>query len=266
MDMIVILEIASNLATVLATFVAIITVREMINDRKSARQPLLIIRNNEQLIQYNTIPDSFWRQWTNIQRYYDKKESATPKCKLDLENIGLGVAKDIEVEWTIKYQNTIKFLIEKDKGFKLNGFFGEPDLSYINPDNSHNSPMYICDLNYNETEKQKVEYLSANIDGTYKDKIGIPNKFFSLINCLISYGDDTDYMHIDCSSKEFPKLSCRISYKDIADVKYSKKYNIEYKLENGTPKEMHFNKDDSYWFDEGYDGPSTIPIIVFNLV
>ena len=44
------LEVLTNIATIGATIVAIFTIVEMGKDRKAARQPEIIIRNNEQIV------------------------------------------------------------------------------------------------------------------------------------------------------------------------------------------------------------------------
>lgn len=251
-------EIGGNIATMGAMIVSIFTIREMGKDRKASRQPELVLRNNDRMILLDEL--GLKTKWINSSIYYNEGiEYGSNQCYLNMENIGLGIAKDIEIEWIFDYKLFKSMIIKSGSEFKNNRFGNSQILEWCPTDE-----VAVCvTMDEDDDRGQLIEFLSANQENIYKERIYIPKNYCSMFSSLLSIEkEQEDFTRF---TLETPKLICQIKYHDVGGVKYIKKYELKFELFNALPKNVEIIGDDIV-FQDGCDGLDNIPGVTVKIV
>lgn len=217
-------EVLGSLATLITGLFTLGTLIEMKNEREISKRPELLIRNHEKIILYD---EGYFiaRSWIN-EEDYRQKNSGKRFAYLIIENIGLGVAKDIKVDWEYELDKTLKNILKTDKNFSVNK---QDDMTLLEYKLDFDEVPQAVVIGFGP-ETQIIEYLSPNRDNIYSCKIEIPHQYEGIFSAqTFIYADKMDYCNNDVCA---PKLICYLSYQNIYGKKYKKKYEIEFKLYN----------------------------------
>lgn len=220
------IEFLTSIANIVTTIVAIVTITEMWKDRKAARQPELIIRNNEMFAIRNAREFGYtWdrKPFDNLDRLHRRCDSS-----LTLENIGMGVAKNIQIEWIYDIQKFKRIVLDFDDRFKNGSFTPYETIEWL--DESSNIPEIIVIIYNSQHKANKIEYLSPNHDSEYRNYFELPEDYCTLYAWLLHLkAKDEDYHNIIL---DVPKLILKLRYEDIGGVKYKKKYEVKFSTIN----------------------------------
>ncbi len=228
-------EALGSLATLITGMFTLGTLIEMKNEREISKRPDLIIRNNEEIVLHDD-GYSITRNWIN-EKFYRQKNTKM-NAYLTVENIGLGVAKDIEVEWKYKVDNTLERIIKDDMNFYIDK---KDDISLLSYKSDFDEIPTLVVLGISP-EIQNIEYLSPNRDNIYCGMIEIPLQYQEIFSTLVFvYADKDDYSYKDLSA---PQLICYLNYKNIYGKKYRIKYEIEFKLFNAISNNAEIKNDE----------------------
>lgn len=148
-------------------------------------------------------------------RVYGEQETIDLKVYLDLNNIGNGPAKRIDIEWIFNLDNSIQKIKDKqvDSQFLKEFFPGEKIVI------QEGSPIYLeNDL------KQEYPVFTVNNNS----KILMPESYVWILSILIYF------YNLGLFKDEFPCISCLLKYTDISGNKHSKEFKISPELYDNT--------------------------------
>jgi len=222
----------ASLVVVVFTFLTLV---EMKNTRESAYKPFLAIRDT--IIELESIPglefDNPSEQWNLILTaytygdivLYNYEETLTPNLSFRLENIGLGIAKNVKAEWStenvsafIEYYQTLRVpcnefvfgsyysnsspSVKYDgyqllSGYQPNSFstafirpFESGDSNYIDIDASYYGFLYFWSFMGEDYDSVKPSLI---LNLTYEDVYSVIHHAYIEINCSwteLPYSDD----------------------------------------------------------------------------
>jgi hypothetical protein len=217
----------TGIATFLGTIVIYFTLIEIQKQRKNAYQPTLVIPSRfsitfkwDNLNNNNAVDFKCYRSENSIKNSYNPNEKLRLQLiKIQLFNIGMGPAKDVNIFWNFNdvfFKETLKEyetagIIVYDKQFTQ--FNGEKITKCIN-----NDYAYSEILDY-------VLPISIKPDQTFIRLPSLYLEFFALFcKKTINFDPSTG---MTPSNDKIPKLELTIKYDDIAQDAFTKKFLIK---------------------------------------
>lgn len=183
--------------------------------------PNLILRSGKPFKVHKTALNPYYGTWTEykIESIEEGQTIKSGEFFLDIVNIGIGTAKDVEVEFIINKKQVENFLMEK--GFVFERFDMEGDVIGF----QGNAPNIEHPFGSN-TMRNEIEFIIEYISN---DKNGVPLKLpliylytFTTYTALYS----GDLARLIDHYEYFPPLIFKMKYSDIANKKYKRKFEI----------------------------------------
>lgn len=213
---------AVSLVFVVKTFV------EMRIQRQSSYKPIIAIANSEITIDKFKVVESVNDESESLFSVYDfsKRISEIGSYYLELENIGFGTARNIEVVW------------DKDNFSNYCYFFKRNEVN-----------SETVDLTFEEDGDLKI-IKNGDLNGPIlEEKISQDtyNPFLKNIDTEDSFKvDATFFTHLMFLSyftsyeEEIPKILLNISYEDIYSKKYNTQVFLNYEIEEQKPRKSNY--------------------------
>jgi hypothetical protein len=231
-----VLAASSSVFTAFIAFVsiaiALFSLREARKQRESSYQPDLFF----------SFPNTMKTQITNFQNGYrdvecivfdeEMKKSKVQGIPHTIENIGLGSAKDVHIQWTFDFKKAYDVI---EKAVKK-----PTQISILN-----DSDLNLSDTNGNEligtTNKYidnsvKYDFVLPRKDERFTKTPVIPQEIHAvfaimfLVRHKVFDREKLDQLYTE-EYKRFPPLIAYLTYSDIAEKSYSKKFRV--KLSSG---------------------------------
>lgn len=214
-----------TLLTALATF---LTVLEMYRQRRASYKPDIIIHNSKHdVYMYRDADDK-----ETTFRFFGTGNTdgyASKFAKLQIVNLGVGVAKNVEIEINFDIEKAIKLIQEKNES---NGF----TFNLGNSNNSKKEIIYISnkDLDFFHVgepyRKTAIPFIVTNDRTGSEVYIEIPRAYLALLTIFL----DTDrYLpnpkkHEYINKNNFPELEIKINYEDLGGGVYIKNFKAKF--------------------------------------
>ena len=177
--------IISSIALVVSIFLIYFLLRSILNDKKAANQPdLYPVKASFTMTEF-TFADNRLPFVLPVRVKQKVKDKNTSPTYLELVNIGMGPAKQIDIEWIFdvnKIEEVIRGIYDSNK----NNFINKEEIDFISPNDTIEigSPIYFLNL-----FGPKVKIATASENGPTNENL---------------------------------KLKLKISFKDIYNQNYSK--------------------------------------------
>ncbi|WP_298121774.1 hypothetical protein [Flavobacterium sp.] len=223
-------DIFAGIGTFISSIIALFALKEVIKQRRAMYQPKLYF--NEFSLSVKGNPHS---EMKSLYLYYlhnlyepvreDSRKGYSVSAQFFFENIGYGVASNINYEWTFDYVKAAKIICNLDSKFNFRNDKEDKSIVIIF-DNIYFS-SYSCDDigNNKKIDFIKPESLQQNFKPTsipicitnmHMDYVMAKNKMFSEKCKRFNFEEFDDF--------PIPKLN--ISYHDIAGKKYETEYSF----------------------------------------
>lgn len=194
-------EFAQIIISVISTIIVLLTLFEMQAQRNAAYRPDIVLSNSEVAIVWdeNNLKTDNGETFEAISKYMNDKENINAIPQMQIYNIGVGTAKDIQIKWNKK--ENIKFLSDVLKETEnINVIYDNQKLEI------GEGKEKITIMDSENTNFDFILNLSQN-----KNKITLPLSYFYLINELYKNNQ----------AENAPDLFINISYSDIQGKSYS---------------------------------------------
>ena len=223
-------DIIAGIGTFISSIIALFALKEVIKQRQAMYQPKLYF--NEFSLSVKGNPHS---EKKSLYHYYlhnlyepvkeDNRKGYSVLAQFFFENIGYGVASNINYEWTFDYVKAVKIICKLDVKFRYVNDKEDKSIMIIFDDNYFSSYNYDDIGNTKKIDFIKPESLQQNFKPTtipisitniHMDYVMTKNKMFSEKCKRFNYEDFENF--------PIPKLT--ISYHDIANRKYKAEYSF----------------------------------------
>ena len=233
---ILLIQVLANIGTFISSLVAIFTIYEMKKQREGSLRPDIVVENISNIyINENNNNDSIsiapytWR--------IDKKDQPPEKeiksfiegtFDFKLYNIGLEVAKNINITWNFDIEYFVTFLAK----------YQSEDFKFYFDDDYNSDLLLLADsglirmdgLNHN----YYFEYMRNYDNNIMKvDFCLIYNKlvsFWLFMKCKNELENKDEIVQLFEEFKNLPKLEMHIKYSDISNKIYHKTYVFDYSI------------------------------------
>ncbi len=225
-----------TIAGAFLTFGAVIltyrTIREMKRQREQSLMPNLILRNGKSYKVHRTAIHPFYMNWTEykIDAIEEGHAIRPNEFFLDLVNIGIGTAIDIEIQFILKKKEIEKFL--SDKGFVFERIDFDSDVIGFHGTAPHLEHPFGSNTPRNEREF-RIEYISNDKNGV---NLKLPLIYLYTFTTYTALYTGERLRFLD-HFKNFPTLLLKIKYHDIANKEYECEYEITLNVTGVTIRE-----------------------------
>jgi hypothetical protein len=234
-DWATIISIAGIVGTWVTIALVYFTLREMRNQRKAAQKPDLVLPKTKVYgyvygkkdMKGLLIP----RQWSNDEDFQIEYDSWGEQASIKLYNVGFGVAKNIELNWTMEYlatmeqikeycyQNSLPIIIQR---VEEDNRFGVVE--------ANTKPKEFFPLN---PQTFKHDFLMpASISSEGLSSV-IPPAFRELVSILVYLKSDFALKHSGRLIQleiDIPSLELEVHYDDMENTHYSKKFDVVFSI------------------------------------
>ncbi|EIV8656357.1 hypothetical protein [Vibrio alginolyticus] len=207
------ISLGSSVGSLVAALIALVSLLELIRQRKSSFKPDLTILASTFKIKHENESDSLPLFWENDESHDD----------LQLVNVGLGVAKNLEVRWKYDAQKMLNKAID---GFPQNSTYNgkvtvEDNIVQLVLDPS-NIPLPMM---FGETSNLAyIIPVSVSSESYY---LPIPTSYKILVSLWVS----NRFSHsMGWDFDDIEPLELILSYWDVGDYKHQEKLNIKPKF------------------------------------
>jgi len=212
------LNISTGLASILAAVIALFTLIHVKNQNEFAQRADIIasVKNSNYSFKYSKKKESV--QFHDFKSFKDSSKALT----ILLENLGLGIAKQPEIEWHLNYKNLVKPI--EIKGVKI-----QPKISY---NEIENSVTWNYIMLFDE-EKESAKYILPIDKATESTTFNVPIGFFrGWLDLLIIGIAKTEHEMETCEAftkrfiEENSKLQFTTTYYDVFNKKHRKSFYL----------------------------------------
>lgn len=226
---------AASIGACMSAIAAFLTVRQISKQREASYRPELAISRTE----FQCIPDPLGNK--KIPDTWIVKNDETIEQKIDflksfsvpLRNVGLGAAKDINIEWSFPVEQLTSTVNKLAQKALIPAYFEYKNKSLEFKSDSLGASMSM----WGNQQKNKIDFvLPAPIDLVPVELI-LPHAYIQLISALIHFAaKSNDFNFLE----EIPKLTIELNYLDIGGKKHNSKFFIKINIS------MIANKGDSF--------------------
>lgn len=229
-DIMSIINVLAAVGTCVSAIIAYFTLKKFTEQNKNAHKPeLFLAPDNKAIIDvvitnYNNPMEEnmFIEFWRN-----SNSENSEIGMVYSIENVGLGTAKHLDIEWEFSMEEAISE-ISKTLKHPLNIELSDTYLSINKDESKEDSFMFISLHNH---PKDKHDFILPRRDEVCNKRPWIPVDYMKLYVVYFlakhnlfqkeSFGSII-YEEFD----DFPKISVKLNYEDIGGEKYSKKFEV----------------------------------------
>lgn len=220
----------AGIGTFISSVIALIALRELIKQRRAMYRPSLFLNEFTLSVKGNPRANQksfYYYKLHNLHEPEDKNNN-TPHSigsQVFFENIGYGIANQVNFKWEFDYKKAVKILCNLDNDLKYE--FNSKDKSVLLTLNED----YFDSYRFEDIGKEK------NIDFIKPENLQINKKPLSIPMLITSI--HMDYVLVKnkmntetCAKfkyeefKNFPKPKLTISYKDISGKVYKSHYKF----------------------------------------
>lgn len=223
-----ILDTTATVFTLITTFLVLLTLREMKQQRRASYRPELLLRS---FYSFSIYREKSAKGKQSFDLMTDRvvenqvQPARTPfpfEFRIAMDNIGLATAKNVEIE----FQTDIPHLTEVVKELDSDGRFRASTASGLLSVSCDGvlSPHYF---RLSAMEKLQVDYVPPRTDTSAAELIALPNYYVALIVAAVGLSVDKPETGLifDILNK-MPSLEISVKYEDIGDEKISATYRL----------------------------------------
>lgn len=228
--------IVAGIGTFISSIIALFALKEVIKQRRAMYQPKLYFNEFSLSVKGNPHSEKKSLYFYYLHNLYepvreDSRKGYSVSAQFFFENIGYGVASNINYEWTFDYVKAAKILCKLDSKFKYENDKKDQSLVIIFDNNYFSSYSHDDIGKTKKIDFIKPESLQQNFKPTsipiiitdiHMDYVMARNKMFSE-KCK-----RFDFEEFD----NFPVPKLNISYHDIAGRKYEAEYSFSIRCYN----------------------------------
>jgi hypothetical protein len=237
----------AGIGTFISSIIALIALRELIKQRRAMYQPSLFLNEFTLSVKGNPLAESknfFYFKTHNLHEAENKKDKTkhSISSQVFMENLGYGIANQVNYKWDFDYKRALKILCKLDDEFSFeirnneksilltrnNKFYGTYDFERI----SKESKIDFIKPENLQLNKKPLS-IPMLITSIHMDYVLIKNKMTTEICNKFNYE----------KYENFPKPKLLITYKDIAGKKYNNKYEFNLSCGNSFLQTSDFEID-----------------------
>lgn len=199
-------DIIQIIISIFSTIIVLFTLFEMQAQRNAAYRPDIVLSNAEAAIVWdkNNLETDSGESFETISKFKNDKTNINSIPKIKISNLGVGTAKDVQINWNKK--DNINCLSDAFKQIEnINVFYDNGTVKIVK--DKKQCSIIACD-------NIKFDFVSNSPEN--KDEMSFPLAYSYLINEL----------YINNQSKNIPDLFVDITYSDIQGKTYSKKIRL----------------------------------------
>jgi hypothetical protein len=209
------IAVSSSVAAAISALATFFTVLQVSENRKSSYRPEIIFANT---------------RFSSTRKVKNDHPNTDPEkyISVDMYNIGLGSAKNIEISWSFLINSTVEKMNSlANLGAKLNRYKFENDMIFSEGENSNISISV-----WRNQKTLKIDFvLPASIDNQ-PQVISIPPAYIELWDSYVTSAISIDQTEL---LEDFPPLTCIITYQDVGGVKYKLKREFLFDIYSISP-------------------------------
>jgi len=229
-------NIVAGTGTFISSIIALFALKEVIKQRRAMYQPKLYFNEFSLSVKGNPYSEKKSLYFYYLHNLHepereDSRKGYSVSAQFFFENIGYGVASNINYEWSFDYVKAAKLLCKLDSKFRYEYDKKDQSLVIIYDNNYFSS--YSCDdigknrrIDFVKPESQQQNFKPTSIPicitNIHMDFVLAKNKMFAE-KCK-----RFDFEEFD----NFPVPKLNISYHDIAGKKYEAVYSFDIRCYN----------------------------------
>jgi hypothetical protein len=205
------IAITSSIGTFLSSFFILMTLFELKVQRKHSYIPDLVIP--EIIFCYNSNDIKTWK--TDDEEF----------ISLEIHNIGLDVAKNINFKWSYDIHGMIEIF------YKLS----EPDKGELYIDSVENRLIYKKDgvLESGSSlsiDDRHADFLMASKDNSKEYNLDLPNSYIVIATAIYKHAKINEVFDVNSFDDGLLPLTLTITYKDVGGNFYRKEFKVDIKF------------------------------------
>lgn len=219
------MQLIINICTLITSLISLLTLREMIKQRRASMIPTILPKSqyNLNMLLNEASTSSCLYIWSNDDEHFENSEIS---YDIELNNIGIGTAIDINYEWKLDidwFIEKIDILQKEQKKYSFNKLRSNGEM-IVRTSNA----IALADSLKSDNNKISFVQTSQNI------KISLPKQFVLLFSALIDLHFDNDINKqlnmedIVKNYKNYPYPTLVLKYKDIAKHEYKKTFDFKF--------------------------------------
>lgn len=228
MDLDQCIALITSIGTCLAAVATFLTVRQIKIQRELTCHPEILIPLTffGGTASKNTFP-IYWKRKDVVKEEPEKPDTTLlhiPDFKVDLYNIGLGVAKDITVSWSFPIDDIVKDIND----------LAQCTMTAVYISFTNNNALSIksasftdCTIFWENEKEQKIDFILPTAINKNPSLLKLPLSYIHLVSMLI-------FLSIkDKEKKSFPEiplLKATFQYTDIGEIKKTAAFNFHFNL------------------------------------
>lgn len=220
-----IVSLVSSIATFVATIIVLLTLFEMQKQRRNSMSPDLYFSGKSiHLHGEFSSENEVDFQWSET-RFENKIDISTRRSlSYEVTNIGMGSAKEIEINWEYDSEDIITKINALDihKLYKIKHTKNKELVQLLSIQSK--SIGVLIDLK--EERHCSYEFILSSQVKNEAAIMYLPNSYFYLLSIYIFLQIEKDFDNAINISRDFPKLKMNIIYKDIGGSIYKKNYEV----------------------------------------
>jgi hypothetical protein len=208
------IALVSSVGTFLSSIFVLITLFELRTQRKQSYIPDLIIP--DVVFNYSNEFSNYIKIW---------KMDNDEELSLKILNIGLGVAKDIHVEWEYDIYDTIKnfYLLSSTTKGDIHVDTASNRLVYVeNGELLSNTSLSV--------DNQHINFLLPNNKNNEMHDLHLPNSYITIATAIYKNAKIGEVFDLKAFDGMISPLTLSIRYKDVGGNNIIKKFKVEVKF------------------------------------
>lgn len=226
-------DIISSIAAITAlvtAYITYLTVKEIKKQREHSYHPdvnisnfdFFIYRIENDLDDNDEKPDALFLFYSKKRLDESEQKKGYNDIKIDIHNIGFGVAKSITYEWKFDFEIAKERLLTVNKSFDI-----EINEEYISVDFDEYNIGWTYDLN-EENLSEFINFILPYSTENQKTEIRIPNYFIDLFWLYMIGGISKKEIY---APDDFPPLHLIMNYTNIHGKKIEKEFLLYLKFD-----------------------------------
>lgn len=241
------MQLLLNICTLLASLVSLLTLYEMMRQRRASMMPNILTKSRHiiYLIATNELsPDSseikkapYMWQTSDIEDIeYDNNMFCIPQYNIQLANVGNGTATNIRYEWDFDIEFYLAKIYEKISLDKIDITYEVEKERLI-----YHTSQAIINTQGLKNEDFKISYIqstqSINIELCIEFILLYSTLYFLSWNNTEKIGESHIQFYNEQSSFPYPELT--VKYNDISGKEYKKRFKIKTNIGMSSYKKSH---------------------------
>ncbi|EGQ7810900.1 hypothetical protein I6Y99_004968 [Vibrio parahaemolyticus] len=214
------ISLSASIGACLSAIAALFAVKLSSKHSSASYKPELVISRKSF---YSAITTSMPKEWSEMDVSESNESYRRNSFTIPLSNVGLGAAKQIEVNWSFPIDSTVKSINTITQKNHIPSYFKYENeiLSFETEGDNKSVSMWV------NQKSNKLDFVLPSSVETTPTELLLPPAYSELISAWI-------YFHFKSDKKEqfpeFPMIKAKVTFFDIGGKKHTCKFEISSKI------------------------------------